>query len=69
MKYLIVQWISLNTVIGVFVQTIVAGGVGMLVYVGVGILLRNEDVRGFASALRRKMFAHVKTSETIGQEA
>lgn len=68
MKYLVVEWISLNTILGVFTQTVLAGGVGMLVYVGIGLMLRNEEVHGFASALRRKILKTAKPPETISQE-
>ncbi len=68
MKYIIVEVIYLNTFIGVLIQTVIAGGVGMMVYFGVGLLLRNEEVRIFISAFHRKVLRQVRPQETISQD-
>lgn len=68
MKYVVVQWIALDSFIAVFIQAAVAGSIGVLVYIGVGLLLQNEDVHNFAAALRRKLLKQSKVSETITQD-
>ncbi|MFA6018459.1 MAG: murein biosynthesis integral membrane protein MurJ [Patescibacteria group bacterium] len=68
MKFVVVRYISLDTFVGVFVQTLVAGGIGMLVYFGVGFLLQNEEVRSFTSALHRRVLQQVKPQEVVSQD-
>ena len=68
MKYLVVEYIRLNTFVGVFLQTCIAGGVGLAVYFGIGLLLRNEEVRSFFSALQRKVLRQVRPQETMSQD-
>jgi putative peptidoglycan lipid II flippase len=68
MKYLVVEYIQLNTFVGVLLQTCIAGGVGLAVYFGIGLLLRNEEVRAFISALQRKVLRQARPQETISQD-
>lgn len=68
MKYLVVEYIPLDTFIGVLLQTIIAGGVGLAVYFGIGFLLRNEESRSFLAAFQRKVLRQVKPQETITQD-
>lgn len=56
---------SLETTAAVFFQVIIAGGLGMGVYVAVGVWMRNEDMLGFARSVRRKLFRQVRPVETI----
>lgn len=68
LKYVVVDFVKLDTFMGVLTQTVVAGGVGMLVYFGIGLLLRSEEMLAFFAALRRKMLKQAQPVETISQE-
>ncbi len=68
LKYVVVDYVSLNTWGGVFTQVAVAGGVGMIVYFAVGILLRSEEMMAFVNGLRRRMLKDAKPTEMISEK-
>ena len=68
MKYVVVEFVHLNTFVGVLFQTCLAGGVGMVVYFFVGLLLRNEEVLVFLSAFQRKVLRQVRPQEILSQD-
>ncbi|MFA6130686.1 MAG: murein biosynthesis integral membrane protein MurJ [Patescibacteria group bacterium] len=68
MKYAIVTVISLDTFWGVLGQGFIAGMVGLVVYTGITLLLRSEEMIEFFMSIRRKFLRKVKTTEVIVTE-
>ena len=64
-KYAFVAVVPLTTYMAVFVQVLIAGGLGMVIYIGVGVVLRNEEVLMFARAIRRRMLQQAEPTEAI----
>lgn len=64
-KYAVVSVLHLDTWINVFLQTGIATGIGLLVYIGVCLAFRHTDMIVFAQGFKRKMLQRVKPSESV----
>ena len=62
-KYAVVAVVPLDSYLSVFIQTALAGGSGLLVYIILGIILNNQDMIVFAKGARRKMLQRSKPVE------
>jgi len=65
MKYLVVDWIELDTFWGVFAQLTIAGGVGMLAYVLCAYALKSQEMVDFVASLKKRLIKRSKPQETI----
>jgi len=65
MKYLVVDWITLDTFWGVFAQLMIAGGVGMVAYVLSAYALKSKEMVDFVAGLKKRFFKKHKPQETI----
>lgn len=59
--------LNTQTLLGIFGQGFIAGSVGLVVYVGVGILLKSEDIILFATSARRKFFKNFAPQESVDE--
>ncbi len=66
-KYGVVAVVPLNSYVAVLTETALAGGAGLLVYIALGILLKNQDMIAFARSFRRKMLQRVKPIEVVAE--
>jgi len=64
-KGVVVEWITLDTFVGVFAQLLVAGGAGLLVYVSIAYLFKSEELLNIVSGLRRKIMRKNHPEEAI----
>ncbi len=67
-KYMVVEIITLDTFFAVLAQGMIAGLSGLLMYMIIGILLKNEEMIDFISGMKRRFFKRVKTTDTIVTE-
>lgn len=67
LKPVTVQLFSLNTLFGVLMQVVVAGGAGMLVYLVLAHFLKVEELRLFVSAMHRRILNKSMLSEPAQQ--
>lgn len=65
LKPLVVEWIALDTFIGVFTQGFVAGGIGLVMYGVVAHVLRVPEQETFLRTLTRKVLRKAKPAEVI----
>ena len=65
MKYLVVDWIVLDTFLGVFAQLMIAGGAGIITYVLSAYALRSREMVDFVASLKRRLIKRNKPQETI----
>ncbi len=65
MKPLVVKYISLETFFGVLSQGLIAGGLGIAVYLAVALMLKSPEAQTFVSALRRKLFKAYQPKEIV----
>ncbi|MBT3230284.1 murein biosynthesis integral membrane protein MurJ [Candidatus Uhrbacteria bacterium] len=65
MKYLVVDWIELDTFLAVFAQLMIAGGVGMLAYVLSAYALRSKEMVDFVAGFKKRLLKRNKPQETI----
>ncbi|MBU4315091.1 murein biosynthesis integral membrane protein MurJ [Patescibacteria group bacterium] len=65
MKYLIGDWLGLETFFGVFAQLAVAGLVGSLVYILSAYALECEEMQSLVKGLKGKFIKQAKPQETI----
>ena len=68
MKILVVKFITLDTFVGVFLQGLAAGTVGLMVYVAIAYALGSEEVRDFVQGLRLRLLRTAKPAEAIVTE-
>lgn len=68
MKLLVVRFITLDTFMGVLSQGLIAGTVGLIVYVAMTYVLGSEEVRDFLQGLRLKLLRKAKPAEAIVTE-
>ncbi len=69
LKSWVVTFISLNTFWGVFDQGLIAGGIGLLVYVGVAYAFRNQELLDLVHGARRRFLKRYHPEETITPES
>lgn len=62
-KPLVVKYISLETFFGVLVQGLLAGGLGLAVYLVLALLLKSPEAQTFVASLRRKFFRSYQPKE------
>lgn len=62
-KYVVIRFIPLDTWISVFIQTGLAAGLGLAVYIILAILFRNSDMKAFARGVQRKMLKKAQPVE------
>ncbi|KKW28956.1 MAG: putative peptidoglycan lipid II flippase MurJ [Candidatus Uhrbacteria bacterium GW2011_GWD2_52_7] len=62
-KYELVKYVSLDTFVNVFLQGAVAGMAGILVYVVVAMLLKNDEMLDVVNGMRRKFLKAAKPEE------
>ncbi len=62
-KYGVVAVVHLDSYFSVFLQTSLAGGTGLVVYILLGVILDNKDMVAFASGAKRKMLQRSKPVE------
>ncbi|MFH1142236.1 MAG: murein biosynthesis integral membrane protein MurJ [Candidatus Uhrbacteria bacterium] len=67
MKYMVVQFITLDTFWGVLTQGLIAGGSGLLVYLGISWLLRSPELKSLVAGLRVRLLRKAKPEETISE--
>ena len=67
MKTVAVQFISLDTFWGVLAQGLIAGGLGLLVYLGISWLFRSPELKSLVAGLRVRLLRKAKTEETISE--
>lgn len=65
LKPIVVEWITLNTFIGVFTQGLIAGGAGLVVYGVIAHVLRVPEQQEFFKTLTRKVLRKAKTEEVV----
>lgn len=65
MKYLVVSLITLDTFLGVFVQLMIAGGVGGGVYLLTAYSLRSDEMMDFIAGFKKRFFKQHKPQESI----
>lgn len=65
MKPLVVTYISLETFWGVLLQGLIAGGLGIAVYIVVALGLKSPEAITFVSSLRRKFLKGYKPEEVM----
>jgi putative peptidoglycan lipid II flippase len=64
-KYSVVMVIPLKSYMSVFLQTALAGGLGFVAYILLGVLFRNDDMVSFARGVRRKFLRQSKPVEVV----
>ncbi|HBR80760.1 MAG: Integral membrane protein MviN [Candidatus Uhrbacteria bacterium GW2011_GWE2_45_35] len=64
-KPLIVEYISLDTFFGVLSQGLIAGGLGLAVYLAITLVFKLPEAQTFTSALRRKFLRGYQPKETV----
>ncbi len=64
-KYAVSSLIPLDTYLSVLTQTALAGGLGFVAYILLGILFNNDDMVAFARGVRRKMLKQSKPVEVV----
>ncbi|MFH1253521.1 MAG: murein biosynthesis integral membrane protein MurJ [Candidatus Uhrbacteria bacterium] len=64
-KPLVVQYISLNTFFGVLLQGLLAGGLGLAVYLALALLFKSPEAQTFIVSLRRKFFRAYQPKEIL----
>lgn len=64
-KPFVVQFIALDTLIGVLVQGLIAGGLGLVVYLFVALGLKSPEAQTFVASLQRKFFKAYQPKETV----
>jgi putative peptidoglycan lipid II flippase len=69
LKSWVVTFISLNTFWGVFYQGLIAGGIGLLVYVGVAYAFGNQELLDLIHGARRRFLRRYHPEETIAPES
>lgn len=52
-----------RTLIGIFLQGLIPGVVGLAAYVAIGILLKSEEIQTFVASLHKKLFRRYAPSE------
>ncbi|MFH1632116.1 MAG: murein biosynthesis integral membrane protein MurJ [bacterium] len=65
MKAVVVQMITLETFIGVLLQGLIAGGVGLVVYGVAAYLFKSEELTEFGRGLKRRLLKKAKPEETV----
>jgi putative peptidoglycan lipid II flippase len=65
MKSVVVKYISLDTFFGVLAQGLIAGGLGLAVYLAVTVALKLPEAITFTSALRRKFIRGYQPKESV----
>lgn len=68
MKVLAVKVLTLDTFFGIFLQGLIAGVVGLCVYVAIAYALGSEEVRDFVQGLRLRLLQKAKPTEAIVTE-
>lgn len=66
-KYVIVDYIQLDTFFNVLLQTVLAGGVGSLMYIVTAWLLRSPEMKVFTSGLRARFIKSAKSPEIVSE--
>ncbi|MDD4995417.1 MAG: murein biosynthesis integral membrane protein MurJ [Patescibacteria group bacterium] len=65
-KYLVEPFVNMQTFIGILTQGAVAGGLGLLVYCLVCLILRSPEMLNFKASLQRKLFKkYYKPQESL----
>ncbi len=59
-KPIVAEWTGTDTFMGIALQGGLAGTIGLLVYLGVGVLLRSEEITALAAALHRRALRMVR---------
>lgn len=67
-KYEVVKHVQLDTGLNVLLQTLLAGGLGLLVYFAAALVLRSPEMLAFAQGLHSRFFKTSKPTETVTQE-
>lgn len=65
MKPIVVQIISLDTFFGVFLQGLIAGGLGLVVYFAICYFLKAEELFDVLSGLKKKFLKEYKPQEAV----
>lgn len=63
------RFFTLDTFFGVLGQGLVAGGIGLIVYVGVAYVLKSEELLDILSGVRKRFFARYRPEEAIPAES
>ncbi|HLD21213.1 MAG TPA: murein biosynthesis integral membrane protein MurJ [Patescibacteria group bacterium] len=64
-KPVVLTFLSLDSFFGVLFQAILAGGLGLLVYVGIASLLRVEEQKRFFESLKRSTLRQSRPQEVV----
>ncbi len=67
MKPVVVKFITLDTFWGVLAQGLIAGGLGLAVYVGVSWVLKSPELNEIAAGLKVRLLKRAKPEEPMGQ--
>jgi putative peptidoglycan lipid II flippase len=65
MKNIVVEFITLDTFLGVLAQGLIAGTVGFIIYLGTAYLFKSEELLEFLAGLKKKLFERSQAEETI----
>lgn len=65
MEIIVVRFITLDTFVGVLSQGLIAGGIGIAVYITVAFLLRSREMLEFIQGMKRRLFKRAKPEEQI----
>ena len=68
LKLVVVNFITLDTFAGVFLQGFIAGFAGWIVYVAVAALLKTQELFSVIAGLRKKFFKSYKPEESVSVE-
>ena len=69
LKYFTESFFGTKTFIGIFAQGFISGGVGLLIYFAVGLLLGSPELLMLLTSLRRRFFKSYKPQEVIDPAA
>ncbi len=64
-KPIVVEWIALDTFFGVLSQGLVAGGLGIMIYIVIAHLLKTEELEMFFASMKRKVLKKVIPEESV----
>lgn len=67
LKPVVLAFLSLESFFGVFFQAVLAGGVGLLVYVLIAGILRVEEQSRFLATLKRSTFRQARPQEVVSE--
>ncbi len=60
-------WLNTRTLLGIFLQGLIAGLVGLAIYLIVGFFMKSEEITLFVSSLRKKFFRKYMPTEAADE--